>query len=272
MTNEGRIARGWRLTRTAWDVLLSDRTTLLLTGLQALAATAVAIVTFVLSGWVSHPDEDSRLLLAVVITYLPSMFISTFIGVGLCAAVAAAMDGQHLTIGQALGVSLRRIGQIFVWSLLATGVGLLLEQLAARLPFGTRLLTWLAGTAWSIGTMFVIPILALEGADAPESIRRSAHLIKQQWGEGLTGSLVIGAWTVVVAIPLGIAVAIVGGAAHSEETAWLLFVAGIVLLGSVSWAATRVFSVALYRYATGVEVAGPFGDEDLKQPFRKRRG
>jgi hypothetical protein len=37
----------------------------------------------------------------------------------------------------------------------------------------------------------------------------------------------------------------------------------MVLVGSVTWAATRVFSVALYRYATSTEATGPFADADL---------
>jgi ABC-type multidrug transport system permease subunit len=111
--------------------LLNDRTALILAALQAIAAAAVTVAVFALSGWVSHPGQESRLLLAVVITYLPSTLISTFIGVALCAAVAGAMDGRHLSLAQALSVPLRRLGQILLWSLLAADVGLPLEQLAA---------------------------------------------------------------------------------------------------------------------------------------------
>jgi hypothetical protein len=76
---------------------------------------------------------------------------------------------------------------------------------------------------------------------------------------------------VVIAIPLGVVVGIVGGVSHSRATVWLIFVAAMVLVGSATWAAARVFSVALYRYATGAEATGPFADADLQQPFRKRR-
>ena len=252
-------------------MLLHDRSALVLTALQAASAAAVAVAMFWLSGWVTHPGQESRLLLAVVITYLPSTLLSTFIGVALCAAVSAAMDGDHLSLAQALAVPARRLGQIFLWSLLAAGVGLLLEQLAARLPFGGRLVTWLAGMAWSIGTLFVLPILALDGCDAPECMRRSASLVKQRWGEGITGNLVIGAWSAVLVIPLGIAAGVAQAATHSRTTTWLILVGVLMVTGSITWAATRVFSVALYGYATAGEAAGPFADSDLQQPFRKRR-
>jgi hypothetical protein len=253
-------------------VLLSDRTSLVLTALQAVSSIAIAVAMFVISGWIHHPAQESRLLLAVIITYLPSTLIATIIGVALCAAVSEAMDGGHLSLAQALLVPLRRFGQVLLWSLLATGVGLLLEQLAARLPFGGRLVTWLAGMAWSIGTLFVLPILALNGCDAPECVRRSADLVKKRWGEGVTGNLVIGAWGVLVAIPLGILLGVADAASRKTHATLLLIVLGaFVFVGSVTWAATRVFSVALYRYATDADASGPFAGADLQQPFRKRR-
>lgn len=271
MRHEGRISRGWRLTRTAWSVLLHDRTALLLAGLQALASVAVAVAVFSLSGWISHPGQESRLFLAVVATYLPSTFLSTFIGVALCGAVAAAMDGHHLTAAEALRIPVRRIGQVLLWSLLAAGVGFVLEQLAARVPLATRVVTWLAGLAWTIGTLFVLPILALNGCDAPECVRQSARLVKQRWGEGITGNLVIGGWAVAVVIPLAVAVGIVDAATHSRVTTWLAYLGILIVVGSITSAASRVFSVALYRYATGAGTTGPFPDADLRQPFRKRR-
>jgi len=257
----------------AWRVLLGDRTSLILTALQAAASIAIAVAMFVISGWIHHPGQESRLLLAVIITYLPSTLVATIIGVALCAAVSEAMDGGHLSLAQALLVPMRRFGQVLLWSLLATGVGLLLEQLVARLPLGGRLVTWLAGMAWSIGTLFVLPILALGGCDAPECVRQSAALVKQRWGEGVTGNLVIGAWAVLVAVPVGIVLGVADAASRRSHATMLLIVVGVlVLVGSVTWAATRVFSVALYRYATDADASGPFAEADLKQPFRKRRG
>jgi hypothetical protein len=272
MESEGRMERGWRLTRMAWGVLIRDRTALVLAFAQGLSNAVIVVALFVLSGWAQHPGQGSRILLAALIAYWPSTLVSTFIGVALCAAAAAAMDGGHLTLRQALGVPARRPGQILLWSLLSAGVGLLIEQLASRIPFGGRLLTWLAGVAWSLGTLLVLPILALDGCTAADCVRRSSKLIKQRWGEGLTGNLAIGAWSVIVAVPLVTVVAAIDASTRSRVAVWSAYLTVIVLISSVSWAATRVFSVALYRYATDGNVAGPFSESDLHQPFRKRRG
>src|SRR3954468_22267128 len=158
MDGEGRIARSWRLTRTAWGVIRSDRTVLALAIASALIALCVAATMFWISGWVQHPGRGS-LLLGAAITYWPAMLVGTFFGVALAAAAAAALDGRHLTLRRALAVPASRPGQIVLWSLLATGIGLLIQQVISRLPFGGRLAAFVVGTAWSLATLFVIPIL-----------------------------------------------------------------------------------------------------------------
>lgn len=50
---------------------------------------------------------------------------------------------------------------------------------------------------------------------------------------------VIGAWAIIIVIPLAVAAGIVGAMSHSRSTTWLILVAAMVLVGSVTWAATR---------------------------------
>jgi hypothetical protein len=272
-SDEGRIARGWRLTRQAWRIIRHDRTTLTLAIVSAVLAAAVAVVIMWLSGAMTHPHENGRLGLAALIAYWPATFIGTFVNVALAAAAAEAMAGRHLSLRQALGVSFGRLGQIALWSLLATGVGLVLQELASRLPWGARLAAWLLGTAWSLVTLFAVPVLALEGCTATGCVRRSGALLKGRWGEGVTGQVTITAWVMIAAIPLGILAAIAGAAAGGSYATTLAFEIGaIVLLTGLAGAARNVFAVALYRYAADGE-AQAFAESDLASPFtRKRRG
>jgi hypothetical protein len=271
VTNEGRMSRGWRLTRVAWRVLISDRTACTLAAMQIVSSACLLAATAWLTGWLHHPGQRSRLYIGALIAYWPSMLISTFIGVALAAAVLARLDGRHLSLRQALAVPCRRFGQVLLWSLLATGVGVLLQEVISRIPFGGRIVSALAGVAWSLGTLFVIPILAIDGCRSDECVRRSVKLIKQRWGEGVTGGVVITSWTVFVAIPLGVLVAIIVGATRSRTAGWLVFLVGISALGSISWVVTRVFSVALYRFATTGQTPAPFSQQDIERPFTKRR-
>src|SRR6185437_3758331 len=50
----------------------------------------------------------------------------------------------------------------------------------------------LVGTAWSLVTFLSVPVIAIEGTGPIETLKRSASLFKQRWGQQITGNLAIG--------------------------------------------------------------------------------
>lgn len=273
---ESRIRRSWRLTRTALNLLRGDRTLIALAALGGVFAAAASGVILYFGGYFHDPGHSGgHLALVGAIGAYPVTFIAVFFNVALVSAAAAAMEGRHLTVREALGTAVARLGRIAVWALLAAGVGVLLDQIASRLPWGGRVATWLFGAAWSLATIFVVPVLVVEDERAIPAVRRSAALIKQRWGEGLAGSLTIGAWLVVVAIPAVIVLGIGAGIASTNPgTAVVLIVTGVVslmVMSALASAVREIFALALYRFA--VEgTAGVFPPEDLKRPFTPKRG
>jgi Family of unknown function (DUF6159) len=269
---EGRITRSWRLTRTAWALARRDRTMLVLATASLLLTGAVVAFVFSATGFWHGSGHPVRLAWAPVAAAWPLTFIATFFNVALAAAAAAALEGRRMPLREALGVSVGRLGQIAAWSLLAAGVGVLLQQVAERVPLAGRVATWVAGGAWALVTFFAIPILALEGCAARACVTRSARLIKGRWGEGITGTVVIGAWFVVVALP---ACAVIGiGVGYTGVARVVLIGIGAIALeaaAAVVGAAREVFAVALYRYATAGHVQGGFREPDLARPFTTRR-
>jgi hypothetical protein len=139
---------------------------------------------------------------------------------------------------------------------------------------------WLAGAAWGLATIFVIPILAIEGVGAVDSLKRSAKLFKARWGEGVTGNIAIGAWAVIATIPLAFLIGIGGAVAGRHPGTGFPLLAtglvGLIAISTVVGATRQIFAVALYRYAIDAPVGG-FSSADLEYPFtpdparRKRR-
>jgi Family of unknown function (DUF6159) len=277
VSSEGRIARSWRLTRAAWGVVRTDRALLILAALSGLLSVASIALIFLLGGFFHDGrfSEGHFALVALILAY-PLMFVSVFLNTAIAAAAAAALDGRRLSLGQALAVPAGRIGRVALWALIAAGVGVLLEQLASRLPLGGSIATRLVGVAWSLASLFAIPILALEDCSAPECLRRSAHVVKERWGEGISGSVMITAWMVIVIVPVALVLGIGLGASHGEPAvrdavialAVLAFLA-IIAIGAV---VRQTFAVALYRYATTSSAQGPFEQRDLQSPFSPKRG
>ena len=275
--NNGRIGRSLRLTGVAWRLIRSDRTMLALVGISTVLVLTSAVLIFAVGGYSTDPDQSTpHLALVYVIASFPITWIATYLNVALAAAASEALDGRRLALRQALAASNGRLLQITTWTLLLTVVGVLIREVLSRIPGAGRLVSVLAGAAWSIATLFAIPILALEGCSALSCAQRSVALFKERWGEGVTGSVVIVAWTVLAAIG-GVMVVFVG---LGVQDIWS-GVAGIVLI-AVGLAALlmvsafgstvrEVFAVALFRYARDGAALGGFVERDLARPLARRR-
>jgi len=275
--SEGRIARSWRLTRSAWRVVRSDRALLTLAALSgALGVGGVAVIFGLGDLFGAGGFSRGHVALAALIVAYPLMFVSVFLNTAIAAAAAASLDGRRLSLGEALTVPARRVGTVALWALIAAGVGMLLEQIASRLPLGGSIAVRLVGVGWSLASLFAIPILALEECSAPQCLKRSAHVVKERWGEGISGNVMISAWTVLVTIPFAVVFVVALGASNRVPAARdAVIFAGVLLLVAIFAITTVVrqtFAVALYRYATTGSATGPFEQRDLQAPFGRKRG
>jgi hypothetical protein len=274
---EGRITRSARLIGVAWRVIRRDRAMLMLAAVSAAANIVGVLLIFRLAGW--HAGErlphGGRIALVSLIAAYPFTFLAVFLNVAIAAAASEALQGRRLGTLDALGVAAGRLGQIALWSALATGVGLILQEIASRLPAGGRLASWLLGAAWALVTLFAIPILALEGCGALSCVKRSAGLMRERWGEGLTGGVAVNSAMAVVG---GVFGGILGvGASMSAESPGTGFVlvliglVGLMLVATVGNAVRQVFAVALYRYALTAEPSGGFSESDLERPTVRKK-
>jgi hypothetical protein len=275
--SEGRIARSWRLTRSAWRVVRSDRALLTLAALSGALGVGGIAVIFGLGGvFGAGGFSRGHVAVAALVVAYPLMFVSVFLNTAIAAAAAAALDGRRLSLGEALTVPARRVGTVALWALIAAGVGMLLEQIASRLPLGGSIAVRLVGVGWSLASLFAIPVLALEECSAPQCLKRSAHVVKERWGEGISGNVMISAWTVLVTIPFVVVFAVALGASYRVPAARdaVIFAGVLVLVAIVAITAVvrQTFAVALYRYATAGSAEGPFEQRDLQAPFSPKRG
>jgi membrane protein YdbS with pleckstrin-like domain len=275
----GIIQRGIGLTRDTWWLVRAQPALLILpTVALALQALVVAIVVGPL--WFDLIDHHSRMHIfvgAAICAYPPS-FISTFCNVAYYAQVDAAFRGAPIGVREGLERASTRLGAIAAWSLLDTAVGLALRAVE-KLPYaGTtvagRTATWIRDAAWSLASFFVVPALALEDRNVRGSLRRSATAIRERWGEAVTGDLAIGGAGLVVLIPV-IVVGVIGYRERSGDPVigyGMLAVAGAALavVMIVQSTVTEAFRVAVFRYATAAEPAGPFVESQLVAAFRPR--
>ena len=108
--------------------------------------------------------------------------------------------------------------------------------------------------AWSLVTFLAVPVIAIEGTGPIETLKRSASIFRQRWGQQITGNIAIGGAVFLLGV-LPSAILIVAGVALWSSASFLgalLVVIGAIGLAIsmlVSQALSGIFGVALYRYA-----------------------
>lgn len=270
-----RLSRGWHEAGRAWTVLRENAGLLLLPATSFVVGTAGWMGGYLLSGmWVERTMP--RVVLTGFIVRLPLTALAAFMGVAFLAALDRRLDGEHASVKDGLRVAWSRRGPVFRWSLLATGVGTILQALQqvksewALAP----LLSWLAGLAWGVLAAFALPVLAIEDVGVRDAIRRAGSIVRERWGEGIAGfgnlTIVSTAISIPFGLVLGVAVAI---AAPDRDAMFRVYAVGFIVmiaLVSVMGTASQVLSLVLYRYATD-RSTGPFRSDELDTALIKRR-
>ena len=279
----GRIGRGWQLAKQSWAVVKTDRSLVVFPIVSAIAGIVTAAIFFGAGvGLIAGTKTDwLGIVIAVIGVYL-IIVIGIFCGVALSACAARALEGHDTTVSEGIAAARQHQSHIFAWagvSLVVGGLIMFLEALLREVGGGilASIVGGLANFAWSVATFFVIPVIAFEDLGPRDAIKRSAHIVSERWGEGVSGSFAIGGIAFLIGIlPAGILIAIgIAVAKSSVAVGVVLIVLGaMVLVVAVLLQVTisSVFKVALFRYATEGKVLGGFQEQELEAAFvRKRR-
>jgi hypothetical protein len=273
-----RLRLGWQEASQCWRMIVDDPYLLILPCLSlALLSTAWASL-YLLTSFVAA-DFALRMLVAGVVGLYPLAFVGTFFGVAFVAVADGRLRGRPTSIGEGLRVAQGKAGAIARWSLLASGVGLILQILQhvkADLLVGP-VFSWIAGASWTVLTFFVVPVLAFEELSLRDTLTRSGRIIGERWGEGVGGAGNMTAVAVVAVLVLSPAAAIAIGIGFTLGQGVgiaaivmvaLLFLASIAALD----AAARLLALALYRFATAETLVGGFTAAELSSAVRRKRG
>lgn len=228
----------------------------------------------------AHPRlHPSGLFYAYVAAiYLVSMFTATFFNVALYQQILEALAGRPVSVRAGLRFASQRLGQILMWSLFAGAVGLIIQAIEERLGWVGSWLARLVGMAWSVASVFAIPVLIRETSANPITLlRSSATTLRQTWGEALVGyvGITLGSWLVLLG-----SLALLTGAflltyvVHSAVPFLLVLIAwlgGMVLLAYFSSVAGHVYRCALYVYASEGVVPAPYDASMMDSAWKVKK-
>lgn len=258
---EGRWARSLFFLSHVWQLFKGDRALIGVAAVGVVLNAVAAAVIFGLAAW-ALDGVDERIFMGAsgpVIAF-PATVVSTYCNVALLWMAQARFEGRRCGAREGFAKANERLGAIVGWSLLSVGVGVLLNRIAAKVPFAGPLVSSLAGAAWSLGTMFAVPVLALEDAGPRRAAQRSVEIFRARWGEGIAGTVSVTFVTLVAGVP-GLLLLMIGFVIDGPIGLLLVVVGGglFFAVSTVSRALGELFALAVYRYE--VHGAGSFGFE-----------
>jgi hypothetical protein len=284
------FSRSWTITKLTFGVINKDRELLWFALLSFVCSTLFAvgmifptIIPALLEKGMSEETFEVYQYILLFVTYFGLAFIATFFNTSVVYTAKIRFEGGNATFDESLKFAFSKIGLIAQWSLISASVGLLLRllhNLASNLgkigEIVANILISLLGMAWSIMTIFVVPVLVYEGLGPIAAIRKSTEVIKKTWGESLIRSIGLGlVQLLVIVLIILLSVALTYALASAFDIIGLLVGVGIGLLlilltGLVFTVATTIFNTALYVYANNNIVADGFSNEVMTGAFKQK--
>ena len=210
--------------------------------------------------------------------YLISMFVATFFNVAFYNEIMRALGGEPVSLGSGFRFACSKLRAIFLWSLLAGTVGLIIRAIEERLGWIGKIVMGLVGTVWSVAAVFAIPVIIRREDTNPLAVLRdSASTLKRTWGESLAGFVGIRLGGVVLLIAMlgfaafGLLAVAIFHSGYVLIAAAVLWVLAIIIAGSFVAMASHVYRCALYIYASEGVVPGPFTPELMNAGWKVKK-
>jgi hypothetical protein len=276
-----RMRSGWKLTKKAWGVVRSNKGLAKLPLTGGVLALVVSLIFVVPGLALLGSDETSLAVIGAVLigvgAYLAA-FIVIYYNVILAAAANEALQDREPDIAAARAVARSRIPVIAGWALISGIVSVFFAILRDRGGIAGQIVAGIGAAIWGLVTFLVVPVLALEGIGPIAAIKRSGQLVRERWGQQITGNLVIGGIASLVMIVgvilggIGVWLVASGSTLGLAGGAVLVIVGLVVVVGSAVFSgATRgVFGVALYHYVSEDKAVGPFTTDELAGAARAK--
>src|SRR5262245_13201687 len=208
-----RLTRSFELAKASWNVLCQDKKLVLFPLLSGLGALLV-FVSFVapvvglqVAGKIDlDPNNNDGQLPVWFYPVTSAFYFSTYFVIIFCnsALVSCAIlrfNGDEPTLGDGFRAAGSRLPQIFAWALVSATVGVILKAVESMHEKVGEFISAILGTAWSVITFFVVPVLVVERVGPFQAVSRSIAILKKTWGEALIGNFGLGLFKFLLLVP-----------------------------------------------------------------------
>ncbi len=273
-----KFSRSWELVKASAGVLRSDKELLVFPVVSGIA-TLLVLATFALPVFALKLFENGVGPLGYVLGflfYLCQYFVIFFFNSALVGAAMIRLNGGDPTVADGLRIARERIVPILGYAAIAATVGLLLQALKNKdNNFIVRMLGSMIGTAWTVASFLVVPVLVANNIGPIDAVKKSIELLKRTWGENAVGQLGIGfvfGFIMFAVIAVGAVISFLGFTAspYLGFSLIALTVLAALLVGIIQSALSGVYAAALYRYANDGVAPQGFEGMNLQTAFQAK--
>ncbi|MDB5181460.1 MAG: hypothetical protein JWP13_223 [Candidatus Saccharibacteria bacterium] len=280
------------LFRQSFSVLIGNKYLLrylLMTGLWVLLITVAMVGLYLFIDWKSpktysvdkNSGREFTSLLGfgmLFINYILVYFVINFYAAGLTANVLDIFQGQRRPYQIYIGVARKKAPTLFFYSAIAATVGVLLQYIAERVRWVGWLISWFLGTLWSLGTLFVVPIIITSESGAPTAIKQSVKFFKTTWGENITAKVTVNfplfliqLSLMAVFIPLAFFLTAITGHIEVFIGVFIVYILCSLTVAVIGSFANSLINIALFYFAAYRQVPPAFSADLLNSIFVPRK-
>lgn len=272
-----RMQRGWEMLGASLDVLKRNPKLMLLPMASVFVAAAVAIVCFLITreaavhaaAWQDNaafyaPPQRVTIIGLLFLSYLSIASVFAFFNSALIFCCMQCFVGEPPRLRDGLMHSIKSLPAILAWAAFAATVGVALH--AARQFLGRQLgviaasLMGLTECAWAAATYFALPSVVALGVGPVEAIRHSTKIIRKTWGETLGFESGMGLFTLIVAIPLSMAVTLAMTMLPASPGNSVWSSSGFILIAATMGPAVIVYTTIDGIFRTGAFIYASTGE------------
>ncbi len=282
------FSRSWEITKLSFNVIKKDSELLLfplLSGIFSIVFILIMLFPSIISSFLSGKAEHYGLVeyLLIFITYLGLAFISTFFNVCVIYTTKIRFEGGNATFRQSISFARSKIRLIFIWSVVAATVGLILriiDNIAEKFGEPGRIvlniITSIIGMMWSIITVFVVPAMVYHNLGPFEAIGKSVETLRKTWGESLIRYIGLGMIQFLFILSGIILVVVLLAVLGPLGSVWMIAAIAISVLYFLTVllifsAANTIFNTALFVYSDTGKIPEGFNREAMANAFKSQQ-
>lgn len=282
----GVFSRSWDITKATLEVMKKDKEIFIFPVLTIVISLAFLVFLAAFAFIAGILSVIAGIQIAILgyfllfIFYLFSTFINTFFSACVVYTASIRFNGKNATFRDSISFSSKRIGKIFLWSIVSAIVGLILKIIegitkrtkgASKIVLG--ILRSIFGLVWSIATIFVVQGIVYKDLGPFASIKDSVITLKKTWGESLIKYIGFGAIEgIFLFAGLIIVIPIIFLTLNTNPLfaiiSILVYVAYLIVIAVFFSVAEGVYNTALYIYANTGKVVDGYDKEQLRQAFK----